>query len=763
MASPSVARDLQVALRRAYEQASRQRHEFVTLEHLLLALLQEGSALEAVLACGAEPHKIRQALHDFLDNTLERLPEGIDRQPQHTLAVERVLQRAAMHAVSSEMKRIDGCTVLVQFYKEQESQAVYLLQQAGITSFVLKQYIAHGITPEGMGTSTMPGAGDEAATDEREDPLVRYTTNLNAMAEAGKIDPLVGREAELERTVQVLCRRRKNNPVFVGDAGVGKTALAEGLALRIHRKEVPAVLENACVYSLDMGSLLAGTKFRGQFEERLKGIVKHLEESEDAILFIDEIHTIVGAGATSGGTLDASNILKPALSSGRLRCIGSTTHSEYKGSIERDHALARRFQKIDVPEPSPAQATEILKGLRSHYEEFHDVTFDEEALEAAVLLASKHLVDRRLPDKALDVIDEAGARDRMRPDEERKRQITRGDIEEVVSRMAQVPPETVSGSERDRLRGLGEALRQHIFGQDAAIEALESAIVLARAGLRVGDKPVGSFLFAGPTGVGKTELSKQLAKALDVKLLRFDMSEYSERHSVSRLIGAPPGYVGFDQGGLLTDAVRRHPYAVVVLDEIEKAHPELFNILLQVMDHAKLTDNNGREADFRNIVLVMTSNAGAFEMGANVVGFGSDAAGSRQAFANSRARSAIDRIFPPEFRNRLDGVIVFSGLSPETALRVVRKEIEALQVQLKEQKVELSVTREALEHLREQGFDARYGARPLSRLIEDKVKKPIARSLLFGSLAGGGTMQLGLEAGQLKLQQGDEEPSAEAS
>ncbi|HET8936427.1 MAG TPA: AAA family ATPase, partial [Polyangiales bacterium] len=625
---PVIAKELQEALRRAFMAAEQQRHEFVTLEHVLLGLLDDPTVIDLLRGCGADIKRLRTDLTEFLGTSMEKLPKDVDVQVQQTLGVRRVLQRAAIHVVSSDQEVIRGSAVLVQMFHEEESYAVYLLQREGLTPFLLKRFIAHGIRPDGLpegeeGESKGGGGvgeGEEEG-DFRGDPLAAFTTDLNIEAAEGRIDPLIGRKAELERTMQVLCRRRKNNPIYVGESGVGKTAIAEGLALAIHEGNVPDVLKKARVYSLDMGALLAGTKFRGQFEERLKGVVKRLQEQPEAILFIDEIHTIVGAGATSGGSMDASNILKPALAAGKLRCIGSTTYQEYK-HIEKDRALARRFQKVEVGEPTLDEAVEILKGLKPRYEEHHDVKYDEDAVEAAVHLSAKHINERFLPDKAIDVLDETGSLDRLRPTEARTHRVTSNDVETVISKIARIPEKSVSSSDRDRLRTLDGDLKGVIFGQDAAIEKLVSAIRLSRSGLRAHDKPIGSFLFAGPTGVGKTELAKQLAQQMGIELLRYDMSEYSERHTVSRLIGAPPGYVGFDQGGLLTDAVRKHPHSVVVLDEIEKAHPDLFNILLQVMDHATLTDNNGRKADFRHVILILTTNAGARDLVSKSLGFG---------------------------------------------------------------------------------------------------------------------------------------------
>jgi ATP-dependent Clp protease ATP-binding subunit ClpA len=737
MAGPMIAKDLQLTLRRAFEDAGAARYELVTLEHILLALLDDPTAKAALEHAGANLGRMRVSLEEHVEAHAPKVPGIHDYEPQQTLAVERVLQRAAFHAISSEMDTIDGANVLIQVLKEEDSFAVYLLKTEGVESFALKRFVSHerGTGIERRGSEEREDADPDAAPAPH-DPLEAFCTDLNAEAAEGRIDPLIGRDAEIERSIQILCRRRKNNPVLVGEPGVGKTAIAEGLAFRVHEGSVPDVLKSAHIYALDMGGLLAGTKYRGEFEERLKGILKRLEEVPDSILFIDELHMIVGAGATTGSTMDASNILKPALASGKLRCIGSTTYADFK-HLERDRALARRFQKVDVPEPSVEDTIKILEGLRPRYEEHHDVKYEDGALKAAAKLSSKHIVERFLPDKAIDVVDEAGSYDRMKPEDERKRVVTSADIEAVVSKMARVPLETVSATERDRLRDLEPELRKVIFGQDDAIEALGSAITLSRAGLRAPDKPIGSFLFAGPTGVGKTELARQLARIMGVELIRFDMSEYSERHSVSRLIGAPPGYVGFDQGGMLTDAVRKHPHSVVLLDEIEKAHPDLFNILLQVMDHAKLTDNTGREADFRNVILVLSTNAGAFEAQEKVVGFGSAGAADVKTM-QSRSKAAIERTFPPEFRNRLDAVVQFAGLSPEIILQVVDKEIGLLAEMLAPKDVTLEVRPAAKAWLAEHGYDVRMGARPMARLVERELKRPIAKAMVFGELAEGG-------------------------
>jgi ATP-dependent Clp protease ATP-binding subunit ClpA len=756
VAGPLIAKELQASFRTALEEARKMGHEYLTLEHLLLALTKDSRTREVLKACGANVKRLQERLVSFLEETVERLPEDAEADPQQTIGVERVLHRAAMHALSAEQKLIDGGDVLVALFREEESHALYLLQQEGVTRLDLLNYISHGISKDEAGEGEEGGAGnghapagddDEEGESPRKSPLETYTTQLNIEAKEGRIDPLIGRDKELERTIQVLCRRRKNNPLYVGEAGVGKTAIAEGLALYIHEGRVPEPLKNAIVYSLDMGSLLAGTKFRGQFEERLKGVLKALQEQPEAILFIDEIHTIVGAGATSGGSMDASNILKPALASGKLRCIGSTTYQEFKSSFEKDRALSRRFQKIEVAEPSVEDTVLILEGLKSRYEEHHGVKYTPEAIRAAAELAAKHINDRFLPDKAIDVIDETGAAEKLKPEGARTNTVTGADVEAVVAKMAKIPAKSVSASEGVQLQNLEKELQAVIFGQDGAIKDLVSAIKLARSGLRAPEKPIGSFLFSGPTGVGKTELAKQLAQTLGVEFLRYDMSEYSEKHTVSRLIGAPPGYVGFDQGGLLTDAVRKHPYAVVVLDEIEKAHPDLFNILLQVMDHATLTDNNGRKADFRNIVLILTTNAGAQEMSTKSIGFG-DLAKPADA---TRAKKAIERTFTPEFRNRLDGWILFSGLPPEIILKVVDKEVRLLQKMLEERKVKLELTPAARAWLAERGYDPAFGARPMARLVDNSLKKPLAEALLFGELKNGGTARYDVDKGGDKL------------
>ena len=746
MAGPLIAKELQASFRLALAEAKRMHHEYLTLEHLLLALLKDSKTRQVLTACGANLRRLQKRLEEFLEQTVERLPAGVEADPQQTIGVERVLQRAAIHALSAEQKIIDGGDVLVAIFREEESHALYLLQQEGVSRLDVLNYVSHGVPKEGFS----PGDGaqdDEEGGAMQGDPLEAYATNLNVEAREGRIDPLIGRTMELERTVQVLCRRRKNNPLYVGETGVGKTAMAEGLALRIHQGKVPDALKGATIYSLDMGALLAGTKFRGQFEERLKGVLKALTKHPNAILFIDEIHTIVGAGATNSGSMDASNLLKPALASGRLRCIGSTTYQDFKGAFERDRALSRRFQKIEIGEPTVEETVQILEGLKPSYEEHHQVKYAPEAIRAAAELSAKHINEKFLPDKAIDVIDEAGAADRLRPPSDRTGQVSTHDVEVIISKMAKIPQKTVSASDRMQLGRLESELKAVIFGQDKAISELTAAIKLSRSGLRTAEKPIGSFLFSGPTGVGKTELAKQLARVLGVEFLRYDMSEYSEKHTVSRLIGAPPGYIGFEQGGLLTDAVRKNPYAVVVLDEIEKAHPDLFNILLQVMDHATLTDNNGRKADFRNVVLILTTNAGAQEMSEKVMGFGD----TKSFIDGSKAKRVIERTFTPEFRNRLDAWIAFSGLTTEVILKVVDKEVGLLQKQLDEKRVTLVLSPEAKEWLAKHGYDAAFGARPMARLIDQSIKKPLAEALLFGELQNGGTARVGASGDGLDI------------
>ncbi|MBI3064431.1 MAG: ATP-dependent Clp protease ATP-binding subunit ClpA, partial [Deltaproteobacteria bacterium] len=704
-----ISKELEITLNAALKEAKRRRHEYVCLEHLLYALLRDKDAGAAILNCGGDLERLRKSLEEFFTGRLETLPDGLNQEPQQTLGFHRVLQRAVIHAQSAEKKEINGGNLLIAMFREPDCYAVYLLEEQGITRFDVVNYISHGISKIATGEE-LPQNEDESSEEEkpsqRVNPLEAYTVNLVNRAAQGSIDPLIGREDEIERTIHVLCRRRKNNPIYVGDPGVGKTAIAEGLALKIHRGEVPDALKSAVIYALDMGALLAGTKFRGDFEARLKGVLAGLKKKPNTILFIDEIHTIVGAGATSGGSMDASNILKPALASGELKCIGSTTYHDYKSYFERDRALARRFQKIEIPEPSQDEAYKILEGLKPHYEKHHGVHYSTAAIRAAVQLSAKHINDRRLPDKAIDVIDEIGAAVKIQPADKRKKTIGPKDIEKMVAKIAKIPPRSVSTSDKEQLQNLDRDLKLVVFGQDAAIETLAGTIKLSRSGLGHPEKPIGCFLFSGPTGVGKTEVAKQLAQVMGIEFLRFDMSEYMEKHTVSRLIGAPPGYVGFDQGGLLTDAINRNPYAVLLLDEIEKAHPDLFNILLQVMDHATLTDNNGKKADFRNIILIMTTNAGAREMSGSPLGF---AAQSNVG----KGKEAIEKMFSPEFRNRLDAMITFNSLSIEIIERVVEKFIMELDHQLNEKKVFLQLTPKARRWFAERGYDPAFGARPM--------------------------------------------------
>jgi ATP-dependent Clp protease ATP-binding subunit ClpA len=741
----TVSKELQQTLQAAVGEARRRRHEYVTLEHLLHAMTKDKVASEVLLACGADLKLLEKDLEDYLDRTLEALSSTQD--PEQTAAFQRVLQRAAWHVQGSGRTELNAGDVLVAITRERGSHAVYLLEKQGVRRLDILQYISHGVGKEGPGGDDdgHEEQGEEGGPRPVKDPFKTFTVNLVERAAQGLIDPLVGRDGEIERTIQVLCRRRKNNPVLVGDPGVGKTAIVEGLALRIHQKKVPEILAKAAIYSLDMGALLAGTKFRGEFEQRLKGVIAGVKKTPHAILFIDEIHTIVGAGATTGSSMDASNLLKPGLASGELRCIGSTTFQDYKSTFERDHALARRFQKIEIHEPTVEDTVKILKGLKKVYEEHHGVVYTPRALRAAAELSAKHINDRQLPDKAIDVLDEAGARDRMRSEARRHRRITARDVERVVAKIAKIPERTVSADDEAALRSLQPELRKVIFGQDAAVEAIVSAIQLSRSGLASPEKPIGNFLFSGPTGVGKTELAKQLARILGVEFLRFDMTEYQEKHTVSRLIGAPPGYVGFDQGGLLTDAIRKTPYAVLLLDEIEKAHPDIFNLLLQVMDHATLTDNNGRKADFRHVILILTTNAGAQELSARRVGFGTDLSDP------GNARNAIERTFSPEFRNRLDAWVAFDSLPPEVIARVVDKMVKELEVQLAEKKVRIELTAAGRAWLGERGFDRKMGARPMSRLIQNELKKPLAEKILFGELHDGGTVRVDVEEGGAKL------------
>ncbi|NVJ49435.1 MAG: ATP-dependent Clp protease ATP-binding subunit ClpA [Gammaproteobacteria bacterium] len=735
-----LSKDLELTLNLAFKQAREKRHEFMTVEHLLLALLDNLIASNVLQACGADIPELKKQLADFVDETTPLIPQHDEaRETQPTLGFQRVLQRAVFHVQSSGKKEVTGANVLVAIFSEQESQAVYFLQQQKISRLDIVNYISHGISKVGeeevdnnANAELEEEMGQEAPAKT---PLESYATNLNELAKEGRIDPLVGRADEIERAVQVLCRRRKNNPLFVGEAGVGKTAIAEGLAKRIVDEDVPEVIADATVYSLDLGALLAGTKYRGDFEKRLKALLADLKKQEHSILFIDEIHTIIGAGAASGGVMDASNLIKPMLANGDLRCMGSTTFQEYRGIFEKDRALARRFQKIDINEPSVEETIKILQGLKTRYESHHDVKYSSPALKAAAELSARYINDRHLPDKAIDVIDEAGANQRLQPTSKRKKLIGVQDIESIIAKMAKVPPKTVSSSDKDNLQNLERNLKMVVFGQDPAIETLSDAIKLSRSGLGAEDKPVGSFLFAGPTGVGKTEVTKQLAKILGIELIRFDMSEYMERHTVSRLIGAPPGYVGYDQGGLLTEAVNKNPHAVVLLDEIEKAHPDVYNLLLQVMDHGTLTDNNGRKADFRNCILVMTTNAGAAELVKASIGF-------QQNAKEHDNIEVINQTFSPEFRNRLDAIVWFHGLSEEVLLSVVDKFVVELQTQLDDKHVCLDVDLAARRWLCEKGYDPNMGARPMSRVIREQVKKPLANELLFGRLVGGGQVKV---------------------
>jgi len=745
-----ISQELEVSLHMAFVEARQQRHEFITVEHLLLALLDNPSASEILKACAANVDDLRKALTQFIaDNTpIIQGPDDVDTQP--TLGFQRVIQRAIMHvqSTSNGKKEVTGANVLVAIFGEKDSHAVYFMHQQGITRLDVVNFIAHGITKAPQAPAT--GADEASATEQTETSggqsaqpsqptaLDQFTSNLNELAKKGKIDPLIGRESEVERVIQVLCRRRKNNPLLVGEAGVGKTAIAEGLARRIIEKDVPEILDQATVYSLDMGALLAGTKYRGDFEQRLKAVLKQLKSDPHAVLFIDEIHTLIGAGSASGGTLDASNLLKPALSSGALRCIGATTYNEYRGIFEKDHALSRRFQKIEVNEPSVEQTVQILKGLKSRFEEHHGVKYSAAALSTAAELSAKYINDRHLPDKAIDVIDEAGAAQRILPKSKQKRTIGKTEIEEIVSKIARIPPATVNTDDRAVLSRLDKNLKSVVFGQDPAIDALSAAIKMSRSGLGKVDKPIGSFLFSGPTGVGKTEVAKQLAYVLGIELLRFDMSEYMERHAVSRLIGAPPGYVGFDQGGLLTEAISKKPHCVLLLDEIEKAHPDIFNVLLQVMDHGTLTDNNGRKADFRNVIVIMTTNAGAETLNKRAIGFSN----SREA---GDEMQDIKRMFTPEFRNRLDAIVSFKSLDTDVIMRVVDKFLIGLEQQLQEKKVEVSFSEELRDFLARKGFDPQMGARPMQRLIQDTIRKALADELLFGKLVAGGRVHIAMD------------------
>ena len=745
-----LSRELEVTLNLAFKNAREKRHEFMTVEHLLLALLDDASASNVLKACGADLGILRQDLVEFIDSTMPTIPETqLEQETQPTHGFQRVLQRAVFQVNSANHSEVVGANVVVAIFSEQESQAVYFLRLQNVARIDVVNYISHGISKYVDQAEPSPDqheqAGDEAGGGEakEESLLQQFAVNLNEQARLGQIDPLIGRDEEVERVSQILIRRRKNNPLLVGESGVGKTAIAEGLAKLILEEKVPEPMLGSTVYSLDMGSLLAGTKYRGDFEKRLKGIIAELMKQDKSILFIDEIHTIIGAGAASGGVMDASNLLKPLLSSGQLRCIGSTTYQEYRGIFEKDHALSRRFQKIDVPEPSIEETYQILKGLKSRFEDHHDLKFTNPALKVAAELSARHINDRFLPDKAIDVIDEAGAYQRLQPESKRKKTIGVSDIELVISKIARIPAKSVSSSDKAQLQGLADKLKMVVFGQDPAIDALSTSIKLARAGLRDGSKPIGSFLFAGPTGVGKTEVSRQLANVLGVELVRFDMSEYMERHTVSRLIGAPPGYVGYDQGGLLTEAVNKQPHSVILLDEVEKAHPDVFNLLLQVMDHGTLTDNNGRKADFRNVILIMTTNAGAELMSRASIGFADQ---NHQ----TDGMEAIKKMFTPEFRNRLDSIVQFGELTMDVIKTVVDKFLVQLQSQLDEKKVFLDIDDDAREWLALNGYDAKMGARPMDRLIQEKIKKPLAEEVLFGGLSEkGGTVFISVEDNEL--------------
>ena len=752
---PSFSASLENAIHEALAAANARKHELATLEHLLLALLDEPDAAKVMRACSVDLKLLRKALVDFIEDDLSSLITDVDgSEAVPTAAFQRVIQRAAIHVQSSGRTEVTGANVLVAIFAERESNAAYFLQEQDMTRYDAVNFIAHGVAkdPDFVESRPIVGAEDEAEmldgdgneTSEKESALAKYCIDLNEKSAKGNVDPLIGREHEVERCIQVLCRRRKNNPILVGDPGVGKTAIAEGLARKITKGQTPAILSKTTIYSLDMGALLAGTRYRGDFEERLKAVMNEMEEHADAVLFIDEIHTVIGAGATSGGAMDASNLLKPALQGGKLRCMGSTTYKEFRQHFEKDRALARRFQKIDVAEPSVEDSVKILKGLKPYFEEHHDVKYTSDAIKTAVELAARYINDRKLPDKAIDVIDEAGAAQHLLSDSKRRKTIGVKDIEAVVAKIARIPPKSVSKDDAEVLRDLEAGLKRVVFGQDTAIEALASAIKLARAGLREPEKPIGNYLFAGPTGVGKTEVAKQLADGLGVKLIRFDMSEYMEKHAISRLIGAPPGYVGFDQGGMLTDSVDQDPHCVLLLDEIEKAHPDVFNILLQVMDHGKLTDHNGRTTDFRNVVLIMTSNAGASEMSKAAIGFGRER-------REGEDTQAIERTFTPEFRNRLDAVVSFAPLDRDVIAQVVEKFVLQLEAQLMDRNVTIEITKAAADWLGEKGYDSKMGARPLGRVIQEHIKKPLAEELLFGKLTKGGVVKVGVKAGELDL------------
>ena len=741
-----LSKELEFTLNLAFKEAREKNHEFMTVEHLLYALLGNPSAVEVLRACGGNLEQLKEDVGAFLEETTPKLLEGDTRETQPTLGFQRVLQRAVFHVQSSDKTEVTGANVLVAVFSEQESQAVYFLNKLNITRLDVINYISHGISKayeqsEELSENTVENDPADATAKQ---PLDTFAVNLNEQAAQGKIDPLIGRRAEVQRTIQILCRRRKNNPLFVGEAGVGKTALAEGLAKMIVDGEVPKVLLNSTVYALDLGSLVAGTKNRGDFEKRFKAVLGQLKKEADTILFIDEIHTIIGAGAASGGVMDASNLIKPMLASGELKCIGSTTYQEYRGIFEKDHALARRFQKIDIVEPTVEETIEILKGLKPRFEEHHGIKYSPRALRAAAELSDRYINDRHLPDKAVDVIDEAGASQRLRAPSKRKKTIGVNDVEAIIAQMARIPAKTVTASDKESLRTLERDLKMVVYGQDSAIETLGAAIKMSRSGLGNENKPIGSFLFAGPTGVGKTEVTRQLARIMGLELVRFDMSEYMERHTVSRLIGAPPGYVGYDQGGLLTEAISKNPHVVLLLDEVEKAHPDVFNLLLQVMDHGTLTDNNGRKADFRNVVIVMTTNAGAHEMSRPSIGF------TRQDHS-SDGMEAIRRTFSPEFRNRLDAIVQFNGLDPTVITQVVDKFIFELEAQLQEQQVTIEVDESARLWLAEHGYDPKMGARPMARVIQQHIKKPLAEELLFGKLAHGGHLVISEADGELKF------------
>jgi ATP-dependent Clp protease ATP-binding subunit ClpA len=741
-----LSNELEYCLNDAFHQAREARHEYLTVEHLLLAILDTPRVREILRACGADLTKLKQELKDHIDQSTPRVENGEEREVQPTLGFQRVLQRAVFHVQSSGKKEVGVANVLVAIFSEKQSHAVFLLNRQHVTRLDVVNYISHGLSKIAEEKADKEETQAEVERDtEGGSALEKYTTHLNRLAQEGRIDPLIGRKLEVERTIEILCRRRKNNPLYVGEAGVGKTAIAEGLARLIVEGKVPEVLADCTIYALDMGALIAGTKYRGDFEKRLKGVITELKKQPGAILFIDEIHTVIGAGAASGGVMDASNLIKPVLTNGEIRCIGSTTYQEYRGIFEKDHALARRFQKIDVTEPSVAETVEILMGLKARFEEHHGITYAADALKAAAELAARHINERHLPDKAIDVVDEAGARQRLKPLAEREPVIEVRHVEDVIARMARIPPKSVSTSDREILKNLERNLKLVIFGQDRAIDALAAAIKMARSGLGDQRKPVGSFLFAGPTGVGKTEVTRQLAIVMGVEFLRFDMSEYMERHTVSRLIGAPPGYVGFDQGGLLTEAIAKHPHCVLLLDEIEKAHPDVFNLLLQVMDHGTLTDNNGRKADFRHVIIVMTTNAGAQEMARPSIGF-------THADHASDGLEAIRRSFTPEFRNRLDAIIQFSSLDPVTIERVVDKLIVEVEMQLEEKGVTVSLDDAARRWIAERGYDPKMGARPMARTIQEHIKRPLAEELLFGRLAGGGHVRVSVAADGSRLE-----------